>query len=71
MPPVGRFLNPKQARAHYTSDSHFTAEKAFTQPAPARDNTPRKRLGYRTPAEIFTEQVLRLNGESTFPLARE
>ena len=37
----------------------------------ACNNTPRKCLGYRTPAEIFSDQVLRLKCESTFPLSRE
>ncbi len=37
----------------------------------AYNNTPRKCLGYRTPAEVFMEQVLHLKYESTFPPARE
>ena len=32
----------------------------------AYNNTPRKCLGYRTPAEIFIESVLHLKCESTF-----
>jgi IS30 family transposase len=33
--------------------------------------TPRKCLGFQTPAEVFYEQVLHLKCESTFPLSRE
>ena len=35
------------------------------------NNTPRKCLGYRTPAEIFDSQVLHLKCESTFRLSPE
>ena len=35
------------------------------------NNTPRKCLGYRTPAEVFMEEVLHLKCESSFPLSRE
>ena len=47
------------------------SEKRFTQLVQAYNNTPRKCLGYRTPAEIFLNQVLHLKCESTFPLSRE
>ena len=43
----------------------------FTQLVQAYNNTPRKCLGYRTPAEIFSNQVLHLKCESTLPLSRE
>ena len=43
----------------------------FTQLVQAYNNTPRKCLGYRTPAEIFDHQVLHLKCESTFPPSRE
>ena len=36
---------------------------------PAYNNTPRKCLGYRTPAEIFANQVLHLKCESTSRLS--
>ena len=35
------------------------------------NDTPRKCLGFKTPAEAFANQVLHLKCESTFPLARE
>ena len=37
----------------------------------AYNNTPRKCLNYRTPAEIYNNQVLHLKCESSFPPARE
>ena len=39
--------------------------RRFTQLIQAYNNTPRKCLGYRTPAEIFFESVLHLKCEST------
>ncbi len=45
--------------------------QAFTRLIQAYNNTPRKCLGYRTPAEIFLNQVLHLKCESTFRLSRE
>jgi IS30 family transposase len=35
------------------------------------NNTPRKCLGYKTPAELFSQQLLHFKCESTFPLSRE
>ncbi len=40
-------------------------QERFTQMIQAYNNTPRKCLGYRTPAEIFFESVLHLKCEST------
>ena len=37
----------------------------------AYNNTPRKCLGYNTPAEVFWNHVLHFKCESTFPLPRE
>ena len=37
----------------------------------ADNNTPRKCLGYLTPAEVYFNHVLHLKCESTFPLSRE
>lgn len=37
----------------------------------AYNHTPRKCLDYRTPAEVFSQQVLHFKCESTFPPARE
>ena len=47
------------------------SEAAFTQAIQLYNNTPRKCLGYRTPAETFDDQVLHLECELTFPLSRE
>jgi IS30 family transposase len=35
------------------------------------NNTPRKCLAYKTPAEVFCQQLLHFKCESTFPLSRE
>lgn len=35
------------------------------------NNTPRKCLGWKTPAEVFNSKVLHFERESTFPLSRE
>ena len=43
----------------------------FTAPLQAYNNTPRKCLGYRTPAEVLRDQVLHFECEFTFPPARE
>ena len=43
----------------------------FTQLVQAYNNTPRKCLGYRTPAEIFHSQVLHLKCESIGSQSRE
>jgi IS30 family transposase len=37
----------------------------------AYNNTPRKCLGFLTPAEVFWEKVLHFKCESTFLLSRE
>ena len=47
------------------------SEERFAQLVQAYNHTPRKCLGYQTPAEVFINQVLHLKCESTFPLARE
>ncbi len=46
-------------------------DERFTQLVQAYNNTPRKCLGYNTPAETFWNQVLHFKCESTFPLSRE
>ena len=45
--------------------------KAFTLVLQAYNNTPRKCLGWRTPAEVFNQQVLHFKRECTFPPTRE
>ena len=37
----------------------------------AYNHTPRKCLNYKTPAEVFSQDLLHLKCESTFPLSRE
>ena len=53
------------------TDLASVPEERFTQLVQGYNNTPRKCLGYRTPAEIFAREVLHLKCESTFPLSRE
>ena len=48
------------------TDLAASPQERFTQMIQAYNNTPRKCLGYRTPAEIFIESVLHLKCESTF-----
>ena len=43
----------------------------FTQIVRAYNNTPRKCLGYLTPAEVFHNQLLHFKCEPSFPLSRE
>ena len=47
------------------------SEQRFTELVQAYNNTPRKCLGYQTPAEVFWNQLLHLKCESTFPLSPE
>ena len=47
------------------------SEERFARVLQVYNNTPRKCLGYQTPAEVFTAQVLHFNCEFTFPPARE
>lgn len=53
------------------TDLAAVPEARFTQLVQACDNTPRKCLGYRTPAEIFANDVLHSKCESipTLPKA--
>ena len=46
-------------------------EARFRRLVQAYNNTPRKCLGYRTPAEVFWAHPLHLKCESTFPRSRE
>ena len=46
------------------------SEDRFIQLIQAYNNTPRKCLDYRTPAEIFLDRVLHLKCESTAPLSQ-
>ena len=52
------------------TDLASLSDKRFTQLIQAYNNTPRKCLGYRTPAEIFLDRVLHLKCEFTCPSTR-
>ena len=52
------------------TDLGALSDQAFTRLIQAYNNTPRKCLGYRTPAEISLNHVLHLKCESTYPLSR-
>ena len=52
------------------TDLATLSDDRFTQLIQAYNNTPRKCLDYRTPAEIFLDRVLHLKCESTCPPAR-
>jgi IS30 family transposase len=45
-------------------------DETFTKSIAAYNNTPRKCLGWKTPAEAFAQQVLHFERESTSPLSR-
>jgi IS30 family transposase len=53
------------------TDLATVPEEHFTELVQAYNNTPRKCLGYQTPAEVFWDQLLHFNCESTFRLAPE
>ena len=53
------------------TDLATLSDQRFHHLVHAYNHTPRKGLGYATPAEIVLHQVLHLKCESTFPLARE
>ena len=48
------------------TDLAALTQERFTQMLQAYNNTPRKCLNYKTPAEIFLDSVLHLKCESTF-----
>lgn len=64
---IGRMrrLIPRKTDLATISDRHFTA---LLQ---AYNATPRKCLDFRTPAELFLDQLLHFKCESTFPPSRE
>ncbi len=53
------------------TDLATLAPVRFIELVQAYNNTPRKCLGYQTPAEVFWDQPLHLKCESTFPPSRE
>ena len=53
------------------TDLAAVSDERFTQLVRAYNNTPRKCLGYLTPAEVFHNQVLHFKRELSFPPARE
>ena len=64
---IGRLRRPLPRSTNLAALS----EEAFTAALQLYNNTPWKCLGYRTPAEVFHDQVLHFKCESTFPLSRE
>ena len=64
---IGRLRRPLPRKTRRADLS----EAAFTQIIQLYNNTPRKCLGYRTPAETLDDQVLHLECELTFPRERE
>ena len=53
------------------TDLATVSAQRFTELVQLYNNTPRKCLGFRTPAEIFWQEVLHFKCDSTFPLSRE
>jgi len=53
------------------TDLATISDRRFEQLVQLYNNTPRKCLDYRTPAEVFWEKLLHFKRESTFPLPRE
>ena len=53
------------------TDLASLSEARFTEIVRAYNHTPRKCLGYHTPAEVFRYQLLHFKCERTFPLSRE
>ena len=64
---IGRLRRPLPRKTKLAD----LTEAAFTAALQLYNNTPRKCLGYRTPAEVFHDQVLHFKCELTFPPARE
>ena len=64
---IGRLRRPLPRKTRLADLS----EAAFTRIIQLYNNTPRKCLGYRTPAETLDDQVLHLECELTGALARE
>ena len=59
---IGRLRRPLPRSTNLAALS----EAAFTAALQLYNNTPRKCLGYRTPAEVFHDQVLHFKCESTY-----
>lgn len=53
------------------TDLATLSEEQFRMIVQLYNNTPRKCLDYRTPAEVFWDKLLHFKCESTFPLSRE
>ena len=53
------------------TDLAALSDEPFTRLVQVYNNTPRKCLGYQTPAEVFRNHLLHFKCESTFPLPRE
>ena len=64
---IGRLRRPLPRR----TDLAALPDELLEHWVRAYNNTPRKGLNYQTPAEVFIQEVLRLECEFTFPLTRE
>ena len=53
------------------TDPDSFSDKDLNELASRLNHTPRKCLGFKTPAEAFSNQLLHFKCESTFPLSRE
>ena len=53
------------------TDLRALSDARLEQLVQACNNTPRKCLGYLTPAEVYSNHLLHLKCESTFPPSRE
>lgn len=53
------------------TDPDSFSEAHLQELADRLNNTPRKCLGWKTPAELFSTKLLHLKRESTFPPTRE
>lgn len=64
---IGRMRRVLPRKTDLASLSHAR----FTELVQAYNNTPRKCLGYKTPAEVFCNHLLHFKCERSFPLSRE
>jgi len=72
VPPYGHTHRPSQLEPLPRKiDLTVLAEEQFTRLGQVSHNTPRKCLGYQTPAEIFRNHLLHFKYESTFLRVQE
>lgn len=64
---IGRLRRQLPRKTDTAELSNYDIEQLMV----LHNHTPRKCLGYKTPAEVFAKQLLHFKCEFTFPLARE